>query len=825
MLTVNFNAYASYVTDSLYQWDINQKLSVQGLNLSVAPEVHFSNATMDKAIVRQATLENNIVNVDIPNSLLQMPFKITAHIGVYSGKTFKVIEKVEIPIKPKPRPADYQIEDSGEEVYSFRALENAIAQMATKNQVANIIAHNNDTEGNTELIDVRVGYDGTIYGSAGEAVREQTLSSIRYTPQGLTAEQKRQVRANIGAEQSEKTLPSTFFFGGESCLNFAEVSLSEGYFISAGGVVTSSSGYCYGYIDVFNTKRVIIDTTGISDATLINFANENKNHLSNYHNWGSPDLYEINVPRGVRYICISCKFSDADKINVTLDTVSFQKSTEEKLKRVIDLTPKTFLTGGNSEINFSDVDLIDDAYILATGGCITNKEYCYGYIDVFNAKAITVEMVNMIDTAVVNATDENKTLITCFLNWKGSGTYNLTDLPENTRYICISCKKVDIDGISVTIDNKGILGDFITDKEDSTRRVSSYMRTRDARFIKGVHLDCGRKYFSVANIKKLLDEMHNAKLNTFQIYFSDNEGFRFGLDDMNITVDDVVYDLSVALGDGRAPTDGSGKWLTQSEMDEIIAYAEAYDIEVIPAFDMPGHFGAIRDKFSGLEFQEATDHGRRFMVEILKKYASYFATKGCRYYNICGDETSISSDIYEKFMDMALYEIAKLNMTPLFYNDSVCKDGYFNPYLTNEGIVLGWIRRATHSDYNKIDNCGYRMINAAANNYHYWILNENEKPENLPDLIRNADIFLMADGSKMYNIVGSIYHIWCDLADMHGADEGAQIIAETEACISAFGEAVNRAVPTDRLCVIDSPDGSKFRLDVADNGTLSATKL
>ena len=173
MITANFSAYSTYVTDSLNQWDINQVLRVTGLNLASAPEVHFSNANTGRAIPRQAGMENHVVTVGIPNSLLQDPLRIFAHIGIYEGDTFKVVEKVEIPVKPRKRPEDYQITDADEEIYSFKRLENALANAATKAQVANIIAHNNDTNGNTELVDIRVGANNKVYNSAGDAVRGQ----------------------------------------------------------------------------------------------------------------------------------------------------------------------------------------------------------------------------------------------------------------------------------------------------------------------------------------------------------------------------------------------------------------------------------------------------------------------------------------------------------------------------------------------------------------------------------------------------------------------------------------------------------------------------
>ena len=126
MIKANFNTYSNYVSDSVYQWDLNRVLTITGLNLASVPEIHFSNANMERAIVRQATMVDFIVSVGIPNSLLQSPLPIRADIGIYEGDTFKVVETVTIPVIAKTRPADYRIEDSDEEIYSFNALENLV---------------------------------------------------------------------------------------------------------------------------------------------------------------------------------------------------------------------------------------------------------------------------------------------------------------------------------------------------------------------------------------------------------------------------------------------------------------------------------------------------------------------------------------------------------------------------------------------------------------------------------------------------------------------------------------------------------------------------
>ena len=140
MLRVNFSAYNTYVTDSLYQWDKNRVLAISGLNMTIAPEIHFTNVSMERAIVRESTLDDGVVIVRIPNSLLQSRDTIKAYVGLYDGETFKVIEKIEIPIIARTKPQDYTIEVNDEEVYSFRALEklvnDSVEDMTSRHEVA-----------------------------------------------------------------------------------------------------------------------------------------------------------------------------------------------------------------------------------------------------------------------------------------------------------------------------------------------------------------------------------------------------------------------------------------------------------------------------------------------------------------------------------------------------------------------------------------------------------------------------------------------------------------------------------------------------------------
>lgn len=111
-----------YTVDPLFQWDLNQVLTIYGVSLPSAPEIHFANSAMKLAIVRQSEMDSaGVIRVEVPNSLLQKPLSINAYICNYEGDTFRSLSKIVIPVTAREQPSDYT-EVNDYEIYSLDAL-------------------------------------------------------------------------------------------------------------------------------------------------------------------------------------------------------------------------------------------------------------------------------------------------------------------------------------------------------------------------------------------------------------------------------------------------------------------------------------------------------------------------------------------------------------------------------------------------------------------------------------------------------------------------------------------------------------------------------
>lgn len=96
------------VTDPLYQYDVGQKLQISGTGLTIPPKIHFTNLKMSEALAVSATMENDIITVDIPNSLLAEPHIIYAYVYLVEDETGQTVHLVKIPIIKRQKPTDYE---------------------------------------------------------------------------------------------------------------------------------------------------------------------------------------------------------------------------------------------------------------------------------------------------------------------------------------------------------------------------------------------------------------------------------------------------------------------------------------------------------------------------------------------------------------------------------------------------------------------------------------------------------------------------------------------------------------------------------------------
>ena len=115
---------------------------------------------------------------------------------------------------------------------------------------------------------------------------------------------------------------------------------------------------------------------------------------------------------------------------------------------------------------------------------------------------------------------------------------------------------------------------------------------------RGYMLDIARHFFNKDEVKKVLDIMALYKMNRFHWHLTDDQGWRIHIPEYpKLTEVGAIRKGSFANnGDGQKFFDdteyGRGMFYTLDDLREIVAYAKARNIEIIPEVDLPGHMVA-----------------------------------------------------------------------------------------------------------------------------------------------------------------------------------------------------------------------------------------
>ena len=112
---------------------------------------------------------------------------------------------------------------------------------------------------------------------------------------------------------------------------------------------------------------------------------------------------------------------------------------------------------------------------------------------------------------------------------------------------------------------------------------------------RGMHLDVSRHFFNVDEVKRYLDMMEIHKLNTLHWHLTDDQGWRVEIKKYpkltevgSIRNKTIIGHISKSKDYDTTPY-GEGLWYTQDQIKDVIAYAAAKGITVIPEIDLPGH--------------------------------------------------------------------------------------------------------------------------------------------------------------------------------------------------------------------------------------------
>jgi hexosaminidase len=115
---------------------------------------------------------------------------------------------------------------------------------------------------------------------------------------------------------------------------------------------------------------------------------------------------------------------------------------------------------------------------------------------------------------------------------------------------------------------------------------------------RGLMLDVSRHFFTKSEVEQLLDAMALHKMNTFHWHLVDDQGWRIEikkyplLTQMGAWRHGTHFKMDPKASTAYGPDGRYGGFYTQAEIREVVAYARARHINIVPEIEMPGHSSA-----------------------------------------------------------------------------------------------------------------------------------------------------------------------------------------------------------------------------------------
>ena len=157
---------------------------------------------------------------------------------------------------------------------------------------------------------------------------------------------------------------------------------------------------------------------------------------------------------------------------------------------------------------------------------------------------------------------------------------------------------------------------------------------------RGLLIDLGRHFFGKPTLFKIMDEMAAYKLNVLHLHLTDDPGWR------------IEIPGYPKLTQNGVKADGTHEYFSAADIREIVAYAAARHISIVPEIEMPSHAGAVAAAYpelynGGGALDPAKPETYAFIRAVVGEVARLFPAP---YIHFGGDE--VADDAWAKAKDV-----------------------------------------------------------------------------------------------------------------------------------------------------------------------------
>ncbi len=193
---------------------------------------------------------------------------------------------------------------------------------------------------------------------------------------------------------------------------------------------------------------------------------------------------------------------------------------------------------------------------------------------------------------------------------------------------------------------------------------------------RGSMLDVARHFFSVEDVKKYIDLLAYYKINVLHLHLTDDQGWRIEI---------KAWPKLTEVGGSTEVGGEAGGFFTQDDYKDIVAYANAHFMTIIPEVDMPGHTNAASVSYPFLDgtgkplklyegtrvgfstFDTRKDTVYAFLDDVVREISAI--TPG-PYFHIGGDEShSTEKDDYIYFVNKVEKIVQKYGKTMIGWDE------------------------------------------------------------------------------------------------------------------------------------------------------------